>query len=142
MSIELFSVLYRPGLIEPPLMLLCQAVDVAGEKFLWIDGINPEDPVVISISAVKHIEWAGTFKEFTANRMDLAERVTGESLGSHSPTIMARAILYMSRDVALTAEEALSLAEDQALDIVDADNGCSDAYGVATRSFEMATLSP
>lgn len=142
MSVELFSVLYRPGLIEPPLTLLCQAVDVAGEKFLWLDGINPEDPVMISISAVKHIEWAGTFKEFMSARMDLAERVVSESLGAHSPTIMARAMLYMSRDTALTASDALSLAEDQALDIVDADNGCSDAFGVAARQFEMATSAP
>lgn len=140
MSIELFNVLYRPGLIEPPLALLCQAVDVAGEKFLWLDGINPEDPVMVSISAVKNIEWAGTFKEFLSARMDLADRVVTESLGAHSPTIIARAVLYLSRDSALTAADALSMAEDQALDIVDADNGCSDVFGLAVKQFEMAAV--
>lgn len=142
MSVELFNVVYRPGLADPPLTLLCQAVDVGGEKFLWVDGINPEHPIMVSISAVKHIEWAGTFKEFMTARLDLAERVVNESLGSHSPTIMARAMLYMSRDTALTTADALSMAEDQALDIVDADNACSDAFGVAMKRFELSAEAP
>jgi hypothetical protein len=124
MGIELFGVTYRPALKEPPITLLCQAVNVGGEKFIWLDGIHPDDPVMVSITSVKNIEWAGTFKEFMSTRLDLAERVVGESLGAHSPTLMARAMLYMSRDMALTAADALSLAEDQALDIVDADNTC------------------
>lgn len=139
MSVELFSVVYRPGIIEPPLTLLCQAVDVAGEKFLWIDGINTEDPVMVSIAEVKHIEWAGTFKEFMSARADLADRVVHESMGAHSAMLLSRAILYMSRDTALTAADALSMVEDQALDILDADDACSDAFGVALRKFEMAS---
>lgn len=138
MNIELFNVTYRPGLGEPPMVLLCQALDMAGEKFLWVDGINSEDPCLVSISAVRDIQWVGSFKEFVAARPDLAKDVLQESDGAHSPTIIVRSMLYMSRDSSLTAADALELAVDQALDIVDADGACASAYGVALKQFQMS----
>lgn len=139
MSVSLFSIVYRPGIGESPVALICQAVDVANEKFLWVDGINAEDPVMVSISAVKHIEYMGTFKDFLAARMDLAEKVIAESLGEHSPTLAARAVLFMARDRNLSARDALELVESQALDILETDDKSFDAFGVAVRSFAPST---
>jgi|GEM_PF-3772644 len=138
MSIELFNVVYRPGLDESPISLLCQAVDVGGEKFLWVDGVSPEDPVMISVTAVKNIELVGSFKEFLTSRMDLAQAVISASLGQHSPTILARATLYMTSDKSMSAEVALEVAESQGLDILDADDACSDRFGVEMKSFSPA----
>lgn len=138
MSIELFNVLYRPGIGQAPIALLCQAVDIAGEKYLWVDGVNADDPVLVSISACSGISWAGSFEEFMSERRDLAAQVLAESQGLHSPTILARSILYMSRDEKLTAVEALELSEGQGLDVIDSDEVCAHAFGVALRSFEMS----
>lgn len=139
MDIELFSVVYRPSLSDPPIALLCQAVDIEGEKFLWIDGINSEDPVMVSISAVRDVKWAGSFREFVLARPDIAQAVLAETDGSHSPTALARAMLYMSRDAKLTATEAMELVEEQALDILDSDDAAAGALGVAMREFSLAS---
>lgn len=138
MDIELFSVIYLPSLGSAPIALLCQAVDIEGEKFLWIDGINSEDPVLVSISAVRNVKWAGSFKEFIAARPDIAQLVIAESDGSHSPTALARAMLYMSRDPKLTVQEAMETVEEQAMDILEADDASADALGVAMREFSLA----
>jgi hypothetical protein len=138
MDIELFNVAYRPGLVEPPVLLLCQAFNINGEKFLWLDGINAEDPVMVSISAVRDIRWAGNFKEFISTRPDLAQQVLQESQGTHSPTILARALLYMSNDPNLTAAQAIEICDEQAMDIIEADNGSADQFGVALKQFQMS----
>jgi len=138
MDIELFSVIYRPSLGGAPIALLCQAVDIDGEKFLWIDGINSEDPVLVSISAVRDVKWAGSFKEFIAARPDIAQLVIAESDGSHSPTALARAMLYMSRDTKLTVQEAMETVEEQAMDILEADDASAESLGVAMREFSLA----
>lgn len=137
MDIELFSVIYRPSLGGAPIALLCQAVDIEGEKFLWIDGINSEDPVLVSISAVRDVKWAGSFKEFIAARPDIAQLVIAESDGSHSPTALARAMLYMSRDPRLTVQEAMETVEEQAMDILEADDASAESLGVAMREFSL-----
>lgn len=138
MDIELFNVVYRPGLTEPPLSLLCQSLDIDDEKFLWIDGINPEDPVLVSISAVRETQWAGSFKEFIAARPDLTEQILAQdAAAAHSPTLLARSILYMSRDPSLTAADALEMAEEQALDIIEADLSNAQAFGVAMKEFSL-----
>jgi len=137
MDIELFSVIYRPSLGGAPIALLCQAVDIEGEKFLWIDGINSEDPVLVSISAVRDVKWAGSFKEFIAARPDIAQLVIAESDGSHSPTALARAMLYMSRDPRLTVQEAMETVEEQAMDILEADDASAESLGLAMREFSL-----
>ncbi|CAM9721668.1 unnamed protein product, partial [Phaeothamnion confervicola] len=113
------------------LTLLCQALNIDDEKFLWVDGINPEDPVVVSISSVREMQWAGSFKEFVSARPDLADQILSlESAAAHSPTLLARSILYMSRDASLTAADALEMAEEQALDIIEADSESASQMGV------------
>jgi hypothetical protein len=121
-GIELFNVEYRPGVGKPELRLLCQSVEIGGEKLLWIDGVNAEDPVMVPLACVKGIEWAGSFKEFMIARLGLAQQVLEESQGEHSPTIMARAMLYMSRDLSMTARAAIDQAVEQGVDLIDADN--------------------
>lgn len=139
MSIELFNVLYRPGIGEAPIALLCQALDIAGEKYLWVDGVNADDPVLVSVSACSGIEWAGSFEEFMAARSDLTGQILAESQGLHSPTLLARSLLYMSRDEKLSAVEALEMSEGQGLDVLDGDDACANTFGVALRRFEMST---
>lgn len=119
---RLFSVTYRPGPAHAPVSLVCQAFTVEGELLLWIDGINLEQPVLVPLSAVKRIRHLGTFREFAQIRLDAARAVLQESQGEHSPSLLARAMLYMEADSHLTALDALELASDQALDLVDADN--------------------
>ncbi|MEJ8837694.1 hypothetical protein [Ramlibacter sp. AN1133] len=119
---SLFSVTYRPGPAHPAVSLVCQAIDVDGEMLLWIDGINLEHPMLVPVSACKRLTLLGTFREFAQTRLQATRAVLQESQGEHSPTLLARAILYMEADPQLTAHEALELAYDQALDLIDADN--------------------
>jgi hypothetical protein len=132
MPIELFNVQYSPGLNKPPVNLLCQSIDVDGEKLLWLDGINLEDPVLAPLSAMRHYSWMGSFKEFAAQRLDEARMVFEVSQGEHTPSILARAMLYLSADPKLNAAEAIELATDQALDILDADSYCASLFSLAT----------
>lgn len=131
MATELFNVSFRPGINEPPLMLLCQAVDMGNEKFVWVDGINAEQPVMIPLASLKQIQWVGSFKEFMQSRMVLAAQVIEEGKGEQSATILARAMLYMSRDKSLSAKDAINTAIDQALDIIDQDNQSAREFSVA-----------
>jgi hypothetical protein len=131
MSIEFFNVLYRPGLNEAPLHLLCQAVDVGGEKLLWLDGVDPDRAVMVSISAVRELKWAGSFDELCAARADLAGQVLEHGEGEYSPTILARAMLYMSRDTQLSCDEALEMAQEQGLGILRADEESLRQFGAA-----------
>jgi hypothetical protein len=121
MATELFNVQYRPGLHQPPVMLLCQAVDLDGEKFLWVDGINFDDPVMVPIASVRHAEWMGSFAEFMKANIDSAGKVIEQCQGNYSPTIMARATLYMSKDRRMSAVQAIELADRQAYDLLDED---------------------
>lgn len=137
--IQLFNVQYRPGMSAPPVSLLCQAVDVGNEKMLlWLDGINVEDPVMAPISAVRSISYVGTFKEFAAQRLAIARQVFDESQGEHAPSILARAMQYMGSDATLSAHNALELACDQALDIIDADINSALLFGEAEANHATA----
>lgn len=133
MSIEIFNVLYRPGLSEPPVHLLCQAVDVGGEKLLWLDGVDPDRAVMVSITALREVKWAGSFDEFAAARSDLAAQVLEHGEGEYSPTILARAMLYMSQDSQLPCDEALEMAQEQGLGILRADEDSLKQFGAAFR---------
>jgi hypothetical protein len=131
--IHMFNVQYRPALDAPPVSLLCQAVDVEGEKMmLWLDGINAEDPVMAPISAMRAISYVGTFRDFAAERLDVARRVFDESQGEHAPSILARAMLYMSGDPKMSAHSALELACDQALDIIEADINSARVFSLVS----------
>lgn len=119
---QLFSATLRPGPKHPPVNLVCQSLEQDGELHLWVDGMNLEDPVLLPISAAKQIRLLGTFREFAAARLDLARAVLQESQGEHSPTLLARAMLLMQDDPRISANDALEHVQDQALDLIDADN--------------------
>lgn len=119
---HLFSVTYRPSPTQPPVSLVCQSFVVNGELLLWIDGVNLEQPVLAPLSAVKQIRHLGTFREFAQARLELTRAVLQESQGEHSPALIARAIRYMEADAGLSAHDAIELAYEQALDLIDADN--------------------
>jgi hypothetical protein len=125
---HLFSVTYRPGPTQAPLSLVCQSMLVSGEMLLWIDGINLEQPVLAPLSAVKQIRHLGTFRDFAQARLPLAHAVLQESQGEHSPALIARAIQYLEADAGLSAHDALELAYEQALDLVDADNNAGRMF--------------
>lgn len=127
-AIELFSVSYRPHAGHPEVQLVCQSVDHDGDRLLWIDGINAEQPVVAPLASVRGIEFVGTFRDFMGRHIAQASRLLDESGGEHSPTILARATLYMARDPRMSASEALELAVEQGVDLVDADNQSALAF--------------
>lgn len=131
--IELFNVEYRPAIGAPEIRLLCQGVKVGEETLLWVDGVNPEDPVMVPLGSVRRIEWAGSWAEFMRSHLDLAAQVLESSQGEHSTTIVARATLYMASDSRLSASEALDHAYDQALDLIDADNLSAYQFSVANQ---------
>lgn len=118
-GIQLFNVQYKPSVSRPPVALLCQSVSIDQETFLWADGLTTSSPVLVPISAVRKIEPQGSFRDFMANRLDKTRAVLASSSGEHSPTILARAVQYMERDSKLHAEEALDMAIEQGLDILD-----------------------
>ncbi|HWS26852.1 MAG TPA: hypothetical protein VN259_09830 [Xanthomonadales bacterium] len=141
MSIELFNIHYRASVGMPPMRLLCQGVDVAGEKLLWVDGLDVANPVVIPLASVRSLEWAGSFRELMVSDLDLAERVISEAQGEYSPTIMARMFVYMSQDPDLHVEEALDLAIKQSAELIVADENAGASFRRAaanTASFDLA----
>ena len=129
MNIELFAVQVRVCVSRPAVVLLCQAMDLSGEKVLWIDGMNMETPVLLPIASVKGgIEYRGTFRDFLALHLDQAVQVLQAARGGHSPTVLARAVHYMLHDRNLGAHEALTMVVEQARDILDADTGDADVF--------------
>ncbi len=140
-SIELFNIHYRASVGTPPMRLLCQGVDVAGEKLLWVDGLDVANPVVIPLASVRSLEWAGSFRELMATDLELAERVISEVQGEYSPTIMARMFVYMSHDPDMHVEDALDLAIKQGADLICADEKAHASFSRAaanTGSFDLA----
>lgn len=136
-SIELFSVHIRLSIVRPPVDLICQSLDLEGEKVLWVDGLTMDTPVLLPLASVAEcIEYRGTFRNFLMDNMAAAGAVLSESAGQHSPTIIARAIDCMSRDPNLPAFEALRLVEEEALDILDADQGDAEVF---FRQFETSS---
>ncbi len=113
--------------------LLCQGVDIDGEKLLWIDGLDVENPIMIPVSSVRALEWSGSFRELMVTDLDIAGRVISEAQGEYSPTIMARMFVYMSRDPDLHPEDALDLAIMQSNDLIDADK-------MSMTSFQRAVM--
>lgn len=121
-SIDLFSVQFQPGIGEAPLNLICQALDVDGEKLVWIDGLNPDCPLMAPIAALTKIEWLGSIGDFMRSRMEISAQVIDYTQGDFSPTIMARAIAAMEADSSLNVEDAVMLVEGQGLDLLDKDS--------------------
>jgi hypothetical protein len=138
--IDLFSVQYRPGLSQPPMSLLCQSVSVEGEQMmLWLDGINVDDPVMAPLSSMRSISYVGTFRDYAAANLEVARKVFDESSGEHAPSILARAIQYMVADPTLTANSAIELACDRALDIIEADQNSARLFTFSATSSPTAT---
>ena len=137
-SIELFHIQYRPSASTPPMRLLCQGVDVANEKLLWVDGLDVENPIVVPLSSVRALEWSGSFRELMTTNLDLAARVISEAQGEYSPTIMARMFVYMSQDPNLQPEDALDLAIMQSNDVIQADNRSRASFQRAAMSTPRA----
>lgn len=140
MSIEMFTIRYKPSAYSPAVRLLCQSVNLDGEKMLWVDGLDVADPMMLPISAAQDIEWAGSFREIMTARIDLAEQVIAEAQGEYSPTIMVRAVQFMAHDRTLTAEEALDLSAEQAADLIDSDNFSARAFTPYAQMAQMASL--
>lgn len=132
-GIHLFSAHYRPSVTRPPVDLLCQAVDIKGEKLLWTDGLMFEHPMLVPISAVGAVAYRGSFQDFLREHLSLAQEVLDVDKGQSSPTIIARAVLYMSRDPGLSAEEAIDLVKEEALDLIDADALDARAFSVGAK---------
>jgi hypothetical protein len=132
-SIELFNIHYRPSAAAPSMRLLCQGVDVDGEKLLWVDGLDVANPIMVPVASVQSLEWAGSFRELMSTNLDLASKVIREVQGEYSPTIMARMFVYMSQDPGMNVEEALDMAIFQGGDLIRAD-------GIAAKSFRKAAL--
>ncbi len=131
MAIQLFLVNYRPSLARPPVEVLCQSFNIGEEnpeKFVWVDGLMVHTPILAPIASLTRIVPMGPFREFMAARLDLAKQVLDESQAQHSPGMLARAVLYMEREPGLSAESALDLAVEEALDIIDADSSDSRVF--------------
>jgi hypothetical protein len=137
-DIYLFSAHFRPSISRPPVDILCQAVDVKGEKLLWADGLMVDHPILVPISAVGKVSYKGTFRDFMRQHMTHAMYVLEVSQGQHSPTMLARAVQCMSRDPSLSADEALDLVVEEALDLIDVDSMDRGAFLTASPSMTMA----
>lgn len=128
-SVDLFSVRMRVSVSRPPVNLICQALDLSGEKVLWVDGMTMDTPVLLPIASVNGcIEYQGNFRNFLTLRMGEAGMVLASSAGQYSPTIIARAVNCMTYDRSLSADEALHLVVEEALDILDADSKDAEVF--------------
>lgn len=128
-SVDLFSVRIRVSVSRPPVNLICQALDLSGEKVLWVDGMTMETPILLPIASVNGcIEYRGDFRNFLSLHMGEAGMVLAAGAGEHSPTIIARAVQCMTHDRKLSAIEALNLVVEEALDILDADAGDAEVF--------------
>lgn len=127
--IELFSVHIRISVCSPPVDLLCQAVDLDGEKALWVDGITMDMPVLIPIASIAEcIEYRGTFRDFVLKNLNEANAVFSVCDEGYSPLIMARVIQRMTLDRTMSAKDALHYVFDQALDVLDSDRTDAEVF--------------
>lgn len=140
-GIHLFSAHFRPSISRPAVDILCQAVDIADEKLLWVDGLMVNHPILVPVSAVGTVSYRGTFRDFMSSNLSCARAVIDASQGQHSPTILARAVSYMTRDPGISAEEAIDLVTEEALDLIDVDGIDRGAFAAASSGYQgMAAL--
>jgi len=125
--IPLFQIPFKAGLRQAPVQLICQGVNVENELLLWVDGVNAQDPVVIPLSAVPASRLLTDFESYMEAHRDVARRVLMVASGEISPTIAARAVQAMLMDPGLDAQAAVDMVNEQALDLIDADQQ-SQAY--------------
>lgn len=140
-ELQLFSAHFRPSISRPPVDLICQAIDIKGEKLLWVDGYMIDHPILIPISAVGAVAYKGTFNSFMREHLSASQQVIVASQGQHSPTLLARAVSYMARDPMLSAEEALDQVIEESLDLIDVDNSDRGAFVVASQGMAFASHS-
>lgn len=138
-ELQLFSAHFRPSIARPAVDLICQAIDVNGEKLLWVDGYMIDHPILVPISSVGAVAYKGTFNSFMRENISAAQQVLVASNGQHSPTLLARAVSYMTLDPMLSAEEALDHVVEEALDLIDVDNGDRGAFVVASQGMAFAS---
>lgn len=119
--------------------LICQAIDIKGEKLLWVDGYMIDHPILVPISAVGAVAYKGTFSSFMREHITVAHQVMVASQGQHSPTLLARAVSYMTRDPMMSAEEALDQVMEEALDLIDVDNSDRGSFVVASQGLAFAS---
>lgn len=138
-DLQLFSAHFRPSIARPPVDLICQSIDIKGEKLLWVDGYMIDHPILVPISAVGAVAYKGTFSAFMREHLSAAQQVLVASQGQHSPTLLARAVSYMTRDPLLSAEEALDQVIEESLDLIDVDNSDRGAFVVASQGLAFAS---
>ena len=138
-EIHLFAAHFRPSISRPTVDMLCQAIDVGGEKLLWVDGLMFDHPILVPISAVGKIAYQGTFRQYMTDYMPFSAAVIDASQGQHSPAILARAVQCMVRDPSLSPEEALDLVVEEALDLIDVDNVDRGAFLAVAQSYSSVS---
>jgi len=99
-----FSTGFKPFRIE------AQAVLVDGEEYLWVDGIDFDDPVLLPIRSARGLRYLGELGELADQHANqIGELSITEDLSAVSPTVLLRAARCMVEE-GLPSSEALSSA--------------------------------
>ncbi len=93
-----------------PFRIEAQAVIVEGEEFLWCDGIDFDDPVLLPLRSARGLRFLGEMSTLADRYAEqICQLAMTEDLSLASPTLLLRAARCMSED-GLGSAEAFSSA--------------------------------
>lgn len=133
-DIHLCSGIYMPTCADlPPVEVLCQTVVINGASYVWIDGVDVTNPVLLPVQALHGFRKLGTQSQYFS---DEKHATLGEDFDrlielcvaqQASATLMVRACEIMHVE-GLTAEESLVTARQWGLLLCELDQAERAAY--------------
>lgn len=106
-DIRLCSGVYKPSCDDlPAVQVVCQVTVLNGCAYVWIDGVNPDDPILLSAQSLHNFRSLGTFKDYLENERH-------DALGDDFGVLLD--LTFYTRDSATTTARALEIMHEEHL---------------------------
>lgn len=144
-QIHLCAGTYKPTCTDlPPVEVLCQTVVIDGASYVWIDGVDVTNPVLLPVQSLNDFRRLGTQSQYFADEKhaelgDDFDRLIELCVAQRaSATLMVRACEIMHAE-GLPADEALVTAHQWGLLLCELDQAERAAYSLVAE-FDAAPL--
>lgn len=144
-EIRLCAGIYKPTCDDlPAVEVFCQAIVLNGAAYVWIDGVNPDNPVLLPVQTLSGFRSMGTLREYLEDDKHLA---LGEEFDlcldicmaqQESATVLIRACEIMHAE-SLPADQAVVTARQWGMLLNDLDQAERAAYQIASAPAPLAT---
>lgn len=139
-EIHLCSGVYKPTCTElPAVEVFCQAVVLNGAAYVWIDGINHENPLLIPVQSLSKFRRVGTLRSYLEDERHLALEAGFDQLldicksREVSATVLIRACEIMHEE-GLPADQAIVTAHQWGELLNELDQAERAAYQLVSSS--------